>query len=76
MVLAWESVALIARLFVLSEEIVEVIIRVLQLTRFDVSAVSSLFHGSAPGGVGMFVYMIGWPKGRAPGLRRVAPYRV
>jgi len=47
-VLARERFTLDTRIFVLREEYVEIVALVLELTSFFVSAVSSLFHGSAP----------------------------
>jgi hypothetical protein len=48
-VLARECVALLAWLLVVAEEVVQGIVLVLERPSFDVSTVSSLFHGSAPG---------------------------
>ena len=66
----------IAGLFVVAEEVVQVVVRVLERTGLDVAAVSSLFHGSAPGcgvsGFGWSVGRLGEPRASVLG----APYRV
>jgi len=50
-VLARQGLAFFAWLFIVAEQVIELVAGVLEVTRLDITAVSSLFHGSAPGKV-------------------------
>jgi hypothetical protein len=50
-ILARQGLAFVAWLFVVAKQVIELVARVLEVTRLDITAVSSLFHGSAPGKV-------------------------
>ena len=59
--MAGKCLAFIAGLFILGEKLVETVALMLEIASFFVSAVSSLFHGSAPVFGEVWRQMVGWP---------------